>query len=158
MSTSFLPLTPLLEAYIHSSSTASDPLLNALAEETAALGGIRVMQISSLQGAFMNLLARAISAQRAIEIGTFTGYSALCVARALPPDGKLLACDISEEWTRVARRYWQQAGVADKIDLRIGPALDTVRSLPKEPQFDFGFIDADKQNQALYFEELIARL
>src|SRR5262245_45605329 len=106
MSTNFLPLTPVLETYIHNCSTAPDPLLNALAEETAALGGVRIMQIGSLQGALMHLLVRAIGARQAIEIGTFTGYSALCVARALPPGGKLITCDVSEEWTRIARRYW----------------------------------------------------
>ncbi|WP_241827777.1 O-methyltransferase [Actinopolymorpha singaporensis] len=88
----------------------------------------------------------------------FTGYSSLCVARALPADGRLLACDVSEEWTSVAREYWQRAGVADRIDLRIGPALDTLRALPNEPAFDFAFVDADKDNYPAYYEEIVPRL
>jgi caffeoyl-CoA O-methyltransferase len=158
MSGNFVPITPELQQYITSRSTARDPLLTELAEETARLGGISRMQIAGLQGSFMNLLAHAISARSAVEIGTFTGYSAICVARALPAGGRLLCCDISTEWTEVARRYFARAGVEGKIDLRIGPALDTLRALPDWPQFDLGFIDADKQNQGHYFEELIRRL
>lgn len=158
MSGSFVPMTPELQHYITSRSTASDPLLQELAEETARLGGVSVMQIASLQGAFMNMLAHAIGARSAVEVGTFTGYSAICVARALPADGRLLCCDVSEEWTNVARRYFARAGVADKIDLRIGPALDTLRALPEWPMFDLGFVDADKKNQGNYFEEILRRL
>jgi caffeoyl-CoA O-methyltransferase len=158
MSGDFVPITPKLQEYITSRSTPSDPLLRELAEETAALGSISVMQIAELQGTFMGLLVRAIRATRIVEIGTFTGYSAICMARALPEGGRILCCDISEEWTRIARRYFERAGVKSKIDLRIGPALDTLRALPREPQFDLGFIDADKANQANYFEEILARL
>jgi len=104
------------------------------------------------------LLTRAISAERAVEVGTFTGYSAICVARALPTHGKLLCCDVSDEWTRIARRYFARAEVAHKIDLRIGPALETLRALPRQPLFDIGFIDADKVNQHNYYEEVLVRL
>lgn len=158
MSGDFVPITPALQEYITSRSTPTDPLLTRLAEETARLGGISVMQIAAVQGTFMNMLAHAISARSAVEIGTFTGYSAICVARALPADGRLLCCDISTEWTQIARRYFAEAGVAHKIDLRIGPALDTLRALPEWPIFDLGFIDADKQNQGNYFEEILTRL
>jgi caffeoyl-CoA O-methyltransferase len=97
-------------------------------------------------------------ARRVIEVGTFTGYSALCMARSLPPDGKLLACDVSEEWTAVGRRFWAKAGVADRIELRLGPALDTLRALPREPDWDFAFIDADKSNYGGYYDEILPRL
>ena len=158
MSGDFVAITPELQEYITSRSTPGDALLRELQQETAALGGISVMQIAELQGTFMGLLVRAISARRIVEIGTFTGYSAICMARALPADGRILCCDVSDEWTRIARRYFQRAGVADKIDLRIGPALDTLRALPDEPIFDLGFIDADKRNQGNYYEEILRRL
>src|SRR5690606_14234226 len=103
------------------------------------------MQIAPEQGLFLTLLTQLIGARNVVEVGTFTGYSSICLARGLPNDGTLLACDVSEEWTAVARRYWQRAGVADRIDLRLAPALDTLRALPEEPQFDLAFIDADKE-------------
>lgn len=158
MSNHFVPMTPALEDYITSRSTRRDPLLTELFEETARLGDIKRMQIAELQGTFMSLLTRALGAERAVEIGTFTGYSAISVARALPEHGKLLCCDVSEEWTAIARRYFARAGLEHKIDLRIGPALTTLRALPVEPLFDLGFIDADKENQGRYFEEIFARL
>jgi caffeoyl-CoA O-methyltransferase len=116
------------------------------------------MQIAPEQGAFMTLLTRAIGARRAVEVGTFTGYSALCMARGLPDDGRLLCCDVSEEWTAVGRRFWEKAGVAHKIDLRIGPAAETLRGLPAGDSFDLAFIDADKQGYPVYYEEILARL
>src|SRR6185312_1082439 len=124
------------------------PVQKRLREETSRLaeGG---MQIGADQGVFLAFLARLIGARRAIEIGTFTGYSALAVASALPPDGKLICCDVSEEWTSVARRYWQEAGVAGRIDLRLAPATDTLAALLNQggaETFDFAFIDADKSN------------
>jgi caffeoyl-CoA O-methyltransferase len=106
----------------------------------------------------MALLVRAIGAQSAIEVGTFTGYSAICVARALPPGGRLLCCDVNEEWTGIARRYFAKAGVADRIDLRIAPALETIRSLPASAVFDFAFIDADKVSYRDYYEALLPRM
>jgi len=106
----------------------------------------------------MEMLVRAMGAARAVEIGTFTGYSALAVARGLGPGGRLLCCDVSEEWTSIARAAWQKAGVADRIELRIGPGLETLRSLPPGEQFDFAFIDADKTGYARYYEEILTRM
>jgi caffeoyl-CoA O-methyltransferase len=106
----------------------------------------------------MELVARAMGARRAIEIGTFTGYSALAVARGMGPEGRLLCCDVSEEWTAIAREHWQRAGVADRIELRLGPALDTLRSLPLEPVFDLAFVDADKTGYVDYLGELVPRM
>jgi caffeoyl-CoA O-methyltransferase len=130
----------------------------ALIDETRKLGGISLMQIAPEQGAFMTLLARAIGARRAIEVGTFTGYSALCLARGLPEDGKLICCDVSEEWTAIGKPFWERAGVSGRIDLRIGPAVDTLRALPEESLFDLGFIDADKPSYPAYYEEILRRL
>jgi caffeoyl-CoA O-methyltransferase len=116
------------------------------------------MQISPDQATFLRLLVAAIGARRAIEIGTFTGFSALAIARGLPADGRLLCLDLNEEWTSIARRYWAKAGVAGKIDLRLGPAVETLRQLPQEPVFDFAFIDADKKGYAVYWDEVVRRL
>jgi caffeoyl-CoA O-methyltransferase len=116
------------------------------------------MQIGDDQAVLMESIVRAMGARRAIEFGTFTGYSSIAVARGMGPEGRLLCCDVSEEWTSIAREYWAKAGVADRIELRIGPGLDTLRSLPKEEQFDFAFIDADKPGYAGYFEELLPRM
>ena len=129
-----------------------------LIAETEALGGISMMQIAPEQGAFMTLLTRLIGARHVIEVGTFTGYSAISIARGLPEDGTLLCCDVNEEWTAIARKYWERAGVDDKIELRIAPAIETLRSLPAEEQFDLAFIDADKPNYPSYYEEVLARL
>jgi caffeoyl-CoA O-methyltransferase len=116
------------------------------------------MQIAPEQGAFMRLLASALGARRAIEIGTFTGFSALCIARGLPEDGSLICLDRSEEWTAVGRRYWERAGVAPRIELRLGDALTTLRELPEVETFDLAFVDADKTGYAAYVEELYARM
>jgi caffeoyl-CoA O-methyltransferase len=151
-------LDPAVAAYAAEHTTATGSLERALIEETAALGRQATMQISPTQGVLMGILARATGARRAIEVGTFTGYSALCVARALPDDGTLLCCDVNEEWTAIARRYWEQAGVAAKIELRLAPALDTLRSLPQEESYDFAFIDADKGNYGRYYDEIVPRL
>ena len=154
---SFL-LTTDVHDYLLASSTSPDPVQQELIAETAALGGISGMQIAPEQGVFLTLLCQAVGARRVIEIGTFTGYSALCIARALPPGGTLQCCDVSEEWTAVARRYWEKAGVADRIELRIAPAIDTLKALPAGEQFDLAFIDADKANYPHYYEEILARL
>jgi caffeoyl-CoA O-methyltransferase len=151
-------LGPEIHAYLLEHGTPPDPVLRDLADETARLGPIALMQIAPEQGALMTLLARAIGARRVVEVGTFTGYSALCIARGLPDDGQLLACDVSEEWTAIARRYWERAGVASRIDLRLGPALDTLRALPADTRFDMGFIDADKPTYPAYYEEILTRL
>jgi caffeoyl-CoA O-methyltransferase len=154
----FIRLTPEIYAYVIAHNPPLDPVLRDLAAETAALGAISMMQVSFEQGAFLTLLAHLMGARRAIEIGTFTGYSAISIARGLAPDGALLACDLSEEWTTIARRYFARAGLEDRITLRIGPALDTVRALPREPHLDLAFIDADKTGYLAYFEELLPRL
>ncbi len=135
-------------------------VLRELREETARLPRAG-MQISPEQGQFMRLLVELLGARRCLEIGVFTGYSALCVALAMPPDGRLIACDVSEEWTAIARRYWARAGVSDRIDLQLRPALDTLDELiaaGRAGQFDFAFIDADKGNYAAYYERALTLL
>jgi predicted O-methyltransferase YrrM len=155
----FLRLTPELYKYLVACGAKQDRILAELADETARrMGGTAMMQISPEQGSFMTILARAIGARHALELGTFTGYSALCVARALPPDGTLLCCDVSAEWTALARQYWEKAGLSHKITLKLAPALDTLRALPATEMFDFAFIDADKSNHRNYYEEILKRL
>jgi caffeoyl-CoA O-methyltransferase len=158
---SFL-LTPELAEYVQASSEAPDEVAAALVAETAAMaerGEVSAtMQIAPEQGAFLQLLTRALGARRAIEIGTFTGFSALCIARGLPDDGSLLCLDRNAEWTAGGRRYWDRAGVGDRIELRLGDALPTLRSLPEEPTFDLAFVDADKTGYAAYVEELYPRM
>jgi len=154
----FLRLTPELYNYLVAHSD-DDALLAELADETASrMGGVAMMQISREQGTFMTILARAIGARHAVELGTFTGYSAICIARALPPDGTLLCCDISAEWTAIAQRYWEKAGLSRKITLKLAPALDTLRALPANEIFDFAFIDADKGYYRSYYDEILKRL
>jgi caffeoyl-CoA O-methyltransferase len=154
----YTPLTPELYEYLVAHGRNRDPLLAELAAETEKLGPIALMQIAPEQGTLMSLLVRAIGARQAIEIGTFTGYSGLCIARGLPADGHLLCCDINEEWTSIARRYWQRAGLADRIELRLGPAVETLRALPASTTFDFAFIDAEKVSYRAYYEALLPRL
>ena len=145
--------------YIVDHGMPPDAVQQALIDETRTkLGDTAIMQIAPEQGAFMTLLTRAVGARRAVEVGTFTGYSALCIARGLPDDGRLLCCDISEEWTAIGKPAWERDGVADKIELRIGPAIDTLRALPSDPVIDLAFIDADKPSYADYYEELLSRL
>jgi caffeoyl-CoA O-methyltransferase len=151
-------LTPDLHDYLVSHGSRPDAVQQALIERTAALGDIAMMQIAPEQGAFMTLLARLLDVTFAVEVGTFTGYSALAIARGLPVGGRLLCCDVSEEWVSIGREHWRAAGVEDRIEVRIGPALETLRALPAEPQIDLAFIDADKTNYVLYYEELLARL
>ena len=160
MSSRTIQMTDRLYDYLLKVSLREPPLLADLRAETAKLP-MAGMQISPEQGQFMALLAELIGARRAIEVGTFTGYSALCVAQALPPDGKLIACDISEEFTSVARRYWAKSGIADRIDLRLAPALDTLKSLLAgggAGSFDFAFIDADKTQYDAYYEAILKLL
>jgi len=154
---SFL-LTADLASYLVGHGSPPDAIQLALIDETAALGPIAGMQVAPEQGAFLTLLTRLIGARSAVEVGTFTGYSALCIARGLPADGHLLCCDVSEEWTAIARRAWDAAGVADRIELKIAPAADTLRALPHDQTIDLGFIDADKPGYPVYYEELLARL
>jgi caffeoyl-CoA O-methyltransferase len=124
-------------------------------ERTGSAAG---MQIGDDQAVFMEILARSMGARRGLEVGTFTGYSALALARGMGPEGRLLCCDVSEEWTAVARQYWESAGVSDRIELRIGPALETLRGLPKSERFDIAFLDADKVTYPEYYEEIVPRL
>lgn len=142
-----------IQEYIITQTVHENAVQRALREETSRRSNAQ-MQIGSDQGQFMQLLAHTIGARRYLEIGVFTGYSTLAMALALPPDGRIVACDVSEEYTAVARRYWAQAGVTDKIDLRIAPALETLERLlaEKTQPFDMAFIDADKENVAKYFE------
>ncbi len=116
------------------------------------------MQIGTAQGTLFTLLTRLMSARKVLEIGTFTGYSALALAKGLPDDGRLLTCDVNEEWAAIAQEAWKEAGVADLIDVRIGPALDTLRALPPAPEWDLAFIDADKDNYIAYYEEIVPRI
>jgi caffeoyl-CoA O-methyltransferase len=154
----FTVLDQELYSYIAAHGARRDDVLRRLAEETARLGGISVMQIAPDQGALMTLLVRAIEARRAIEVGTFTGYSAICIARGMPEDGELITCDVNEEWAKVARRFFADAGLEDRIEMRVGPALETLRSLTEDAAFDFAFIDADKQGYPDYYEECLRLL
>ncbi len=150
-----ITLTDPLYAYLLEVSSRESDVQRALREETQAMPNAN-MQIGPDQGQFMALLIKAIGARRCLEVGVFTGYSALTVAMALPPDGRLIACDINEDYTNIARSYWERAGVAKKIDLRIGPALATLKAL--EGPFDFAFIDADKSNYDGYYEACLRLL
>lgn len=153
---SFL-LDEALSDYLIAHGGAPDAIQQALIDETAALGGISMMQISPEQGAFLTILTRALGVRRAVEVGTFTGYSALCITRGLADNGSLLCCDVSEEWTNVGRKHWAEAGVTDKITLEIRPAVETLRALPRDEVFDLAFIDADKPGYPAYYEEILVR-
>lgn len=156
-SRSFL-LDDALWGYVVDHSLKVDPVLARLTERTLALGGPAGMQVGPDQQALLTMLTRFAGVTRAVEVGTFTGTSALCVARGLAEGGTLLCCDVSEEWTAIARDAWAEAGVADRIELRLAPALDTLRSLPEDPVIDLAFIDADKEGYVAYYEELVPRL
>jgi len=143
--------------YVMAHTEPPDDVMAALIAETATMAEVN-LQIGPDQAAFMILLARSVNARSAIEIGTFTGLSALAVARALPEDGALLCCDINAEWTAVGRRYWERAGVSDRIELRIGPAAQTLAELPEEATYDFAFVDADKTGYAGYVAALYPRM
>jgi caffeoyl-CoA O-methyltransferase len=148
-----------LGRYLLDNSTQPDQILTDLVDETRRAVPERMsMQISADQGQLLTMLVQVTGARSVVEVGTFTGYSSICLARGLPPDGHLLCCDVSEEWTAIARRNWDKAGLSDRIELRLGPAADTLRSLPIEPQFDLAFIDADKGGYPVYYEEILKRL
>jgi caffeoyl-CoA O-methyltransferase len=155
----FVSMNAALADYVLAHRSPDDAVLDELRAETASrLPDNSVMQIAADQGTFLSLLVAAIGARQAVEVGTFTGYSAICIARGLGEGGRLLCCDVSEEWTAVARRYWAKASLQDRIELRLGPAAETLRALPREPQFDFAFIDADKPGYLAYYEEVLPRL
>ncbi|MGH8561921.1 MAG: class I SAM-dependent methyltransferase [Nevskiales bacterium] len=160
MSNKTLGLSDALQAYLTQVSLREPPLLARLREETARDPMAR-MQIAPEQGQFMQLLLRLLGARRCIEIGVFTGYSSLCAALTLPDDGYLLACDVDENWTAVARRYWAEAGVTHKIELKLAPALDTLDAeltAGRAGSYDFAFIDADKSNYLNYYERCLRLL
>ena len=154
---SFLLDQPLHD-YLLAHCAPIDDVQRALIERTSALGDISGMQVSPEQGALLTLLTALVGAEHAVEVGTFTGYSALCIARGLAPGGRLLCCDVSEEWTAIGKEHWAKAGVADRIDLHIAPAIETLRSLPPDPAVDLAFIDADKPSYIAYVDELVPRL
>ncbi|BEL02375.1 class I SAM-dependent methyltransferase [Actinoplanes sichuanensis] len=153
-------IDPAVGDYLLTHCTPADDVLRDLAAETWAKfpPGAAGMQVSHDEGALLTMLVRLTGATNAVEVGTFTGYSSICIARGLRPGGRLLACDVSEEWTSVARDYWQRAGLTDRIDLRIAPALATLRALPADPVIDFVFVDADKTGYPDYYDELVPRL
>ncbi|MEC7845712.1 MAG: class I SAM-dependent methyltransferase [Actinomycetota bacterium] len=144
--------------YIFSSSTEIDRVQKSLIDETANLGWVSRMQISPDQGNLLTMLVKALRPNFAVEVGTFTGYSALSIAKGLPANAKLLCCDVSETWTDIAKRHWKQAGVEGKIDLILAPALETLEKIPEGQQIDFAFIDADKGNYINYYEAILNRL
>jgi caffeoyl-CoA O-methyltransferase len=154
---SFL-LNEELHRYLLDHSLPLDDVQRSLIAETAALGDVSGMQIAPEQGAFLTVLTAALGVRSAVEVGTFTGYSALCIARGLADGGRLLCCDISEEWTAIGRRHWELAGIADRIELRLAPASETLRSLPDVATIDLAFLDADKRGYREYAEQLIRRL
>jgi predicted O-methyltransferase YrrM len=157
MSRDNVRLTRAIEAYIRDVSLREPEILARLRDETSR-DEWAIMQISPVQGQFMALLVEMLGARRCLEIGTFTGYSTLVMALSLPDDGQIITCDISETWTAVARRYWAEAGVAHKIDLRVAPAVETLDALLRAGQagtFDFAFIDADKESNDAYYERAL---
>ena len=163
MSRSHTILTDELSAYLRDVSLRDSDVLRRLREETAQSfdENIASMQISAEQGQFLAMLVRLIEARKTLEVGVFTGYSSLSVAMALPKDGKVIACDVSDQFTSIARRYWKEAGVDHKVDLRLGPALETLDALiagGEAGTFDFAFIDADKANYENYYERALRLL
>jgi caffeoyl-CoA O-methyltransferase len=144
-------------AVSHGSWLPND-VVRQLRSETQALGDVAGMQIGDDQGQLLTMMARLVGARRAVEVGTFTGYSSLCIARGLAEGGSLLCCDVSEDWTAIGVRAWERAGLRDRIELRVAPALQTLRALPPEADIDLVFIDADKPGYAAYWDELVPRV
>jgi len=152
-----LGLEPDLYQYMVAHGMPSDPVLDRLIADTAAMGGIGRMQISPEQGAFLTMLARILNARMIVEVGTFTGYSSVCLARGLAEGGRMICCDVSAEFTARAVQAWKEAGLDDRVELRLAPAAETLRAMPTDPVIDLAFIDADKTGYAVYYEELLAR-
>ena len=158
MATGTEHVSPQILDYVISHSSPPDAVLSELRKETARrFPDWTVLQIGTEQGTFMTLLSQLIAPRRAVEIGTFTGYYSICLARGLAPGGSLLCCDINADWTSLAREYWQKAGLAGRIELRLGPAAGTLRSLPADASLDLAFIDADKTGYATYWDEIVPR-
>jgi caffeoyl-CoA O-methyltransferase len=154
-----LDVTPALFDYLVAHGTPPDETYEAIRAETVeAAGGLARMQIGPDQYALLTLLARLVGTRLAVEVGTFTGTSATAIARGLEPGGTLVCCDVSEEWTAIARRHWAAAGLADRIDLRLAPATETLAALPEDPPIDFAFVDADKGGYIAYYDALVPRL
>lgn len=159
MTTKSIPLTPELHAYLVAHGDPPDEVMRDLIQETRALlPQDAPMQVAPEQAAFLTFLTRLLGARRAVEVGTFTGLSSLAIARGLAEDGRLTCFDVSEEFTGIARRHWTRAGVDDRIEVRIGPAGDTLRELPHDRHLDFAFIDADKVGYPVYWSELVPRM
>ncbi|RKR88550.1 caffeoyl-CoA O-methyltransferase [Micromonospora pisi] len=159
MTTKSLPLTEELHSYLIAHGSPPDDIARELIDETVdALPNDAQMQVAPEQAALLTFLTQLVNARQAVEVGTFTGMSSLAIARGLPADGRLTCFDISSEFTSVARRYWARAGVDDRIELRIGPAAEGLRSLPNEPYLDLAFIDADKVSYPIYWDELVPRM
>jgi caffeoyl-CoA O-methyltransferase len=155
----FTQMTAELYRYAVEHTDGRDELMRRLEQETEReAGDMSIMLTAPEQATMMTLLVRAIGARRALELGTFTGYGSIAIARGLPADGLLVTCDVSEQWTEIARRYFQETGLAERIDLRLGPALETLAEMPESEPFDFAFIDADKGNYPAYYEECMRLL
>ena len=152
-------MTDELNAYIVAHSSLSDPIVADLIAETHKVLPRRAgMQVAPDQAGFLELFTRLVGARYAVEVGTFTGLSSIAIARGMGTAGRLLCCDVSEEFTGIARRYWERAGLTDRIELRIAPALETLRGLPREPHIDLVFVDADKAEYSAYWAELVPRM
>lgn len=149
-------VSPAVSRYLLSHCPPPDDVLDALDAETRATAPD--MSSSHYEGELLSMMTRLTGARKIVKVGVFTGYSTLCMARAMPADGQLIACEINDQWAQVAQRYWGKAGVADRIELRIGPAAQTLRALPSAPVIDLGYLGADKANHRLYYEELVPRL
>lgn len=158
MAEKFTELTPELHRYMVERGARQDDLLREVERETEAMGDIAVMQIAPDEGALLTLLARTVGARLAVEVGTFTGYSAICIARGLSPGGRLLCCEIDEGFARTAAQGLRAAGLADVVEIAVGPALETLRAMPPAAEIDLAFIDADKTGYPGYYEELLTRL
>ncbi|MCU1396566.1 MAG: O-methyltransferase family 3 [Ilumatobacteraceae bacterium] len=153
-----LGLEAELHAYLVAHGTPPDPVLDRLAADTLAMGQISRMQIAPEQGTFLTMLVRLLGARLVVEVGTFTGYSSVCLARGLPDGGRLICCDVSTEYTDRAVRAWEEAGLRDRVELRIAPGADTLRAMPHDPPIDMAFIDADKSSYATYYAEILERM
>ncbi|MFD8410899.1 O-methyltransferase [Streptomyces sp. NPDC059650] len=153
-----VPITPEVYAYLLAQTDPPTPAQRQLVARTRELGDVAVMQVPHEQARLLTLLTRITGARRVVEVGTFTGYSTLALAEGLAPGGRVVTCDVSEEWTAIAREAWRAAGVADRIDLRLGPAADTLAALPYEAEIDLAFLDADKGGYRTYWDELVPRL